>query len=474
MRRWNPNQLILLAVLAFLAILFISIIGHAQVPVTLSPVAKQQFFDASGKPLAGGALYTFQAGTTTPQAAYTESSGTIPYTNPIILDAGGFVAGGLFISGNGYKFTLCAANTGVLGSGVCGAGGFGPQQWVIDNILPPPFLAGNNAWTGNETHAGIETFNAAIILNGGGAMSGAFTGNPTFSGNPQFSGTLTANIITVTGSLNVDTINGTLTNGGSMVVTGAQGAAATNGEGIAINGGAGGIGISNGGAVTRRGGAGGTISGPGGDVADLPGNATSGNSNGGRYAFQGGTAAGTGNGGGFSVIGGSGGNTAGTGGPIDFTAGPGGAGGNGADITLTPGTKGAGGIDGGVVIKKGHIAFNSTAVPTCSTTGFGAAPVCTVDTFSGDSDGFLSVTAGAGALALGTLTLTFNKGMGANGGECMWELNDSGTGTWDVLATVRSSVARATANSVMKWNNNAVALTNGSIYNFNYHCIGAQ
>jgi microcystin-dependent protein len=48
-----------------------------------------QQFDSTGAPLNGGFLYFYQAGTTTPQSAYQDSSLTIPWPNPIVLDSAG-------------------------------------------------------------------------------------------------------------------------------------------------------------------------------------------------------------------------------------------------------------------------------------------------------------------------------------------------------------------------------------------------
>ena len=56
--------------------------------------AAAQFFDSSGNPLTGGLLYSYAAGTTTPQATYTSSAGSTAHTNPIVLDAAGRVARG--------------------------------------------------------------------------------------------------------------------------------------------------------------------------------------------------------------------------------------------------------------------------------------------------------------------------------------------------------------------------------------------
>lgn len=56
---------------------------------TLAPYFYQQFSDSNGNPLSGGKVYSYQAGTSTPQATYTDSSGGTPNANPIILDASG-------------------------------------------------------------------------------------------------------------------------------------------------------------------------------------------------------------------------------------------------------------------------------------------------------------------------------------------------------------------------------------------------
>jgi len=66
-----------------------------------------QFFDNSGNVLSGGKIYTYEAGTTTPLATYTSSSGNTAHTNPIILDAAGRVPGGeIWVALQLYKFIL--------------------------------------------------------------------------------------------------------------------------------------------------------------------------------------------------------------------------------------------------------------------------------------------------------------------------------------------------------------------------------
>lgn len=59
-------------------------------PTSLMPNGRHKYFANNGvTPLAGGLVYTYAAGTTTPKAAYTDSAGAVPHANPIVLDAKG-------------------------------------------------------------------------------------------------------------------------------------------------------------------------------------------------------------------------------------------------------------------------------------------------------------------------------------------------------------------------------------------------
>lgn len=82
--------------------------------VYLSPIggAGAQFFDNNGNPLTGGKLYTYAAGTTTPQVTYTTNAGNVPHSNPIVLDAAGRVpAGGeIWLTFSSYKFVIKNSN----------------------------------------------------------------------------------------------------------------------------------------------------------------------------------------------------------------------------------------------------------------------------------------------------------------------------------------------------------------------------
>ncbi|WP_109046378.1 hypothetical protein [Acinetobacter baumannii] len=48
-----------------------------------------QFVDDNGKPVAGGKVWTYESGTTTPKATYADPDGTSVNTNPVILDEAG-------------------------------------------------------------------------------------------------------------------------------------------------------------------------------------------------------------------------------------------------------------------------------------------------------------------------------------------------------------------------------------------------
>lgn len=92
--------------------------------------AGQQFFDNNGVPLAGGKLYAYLSGTTTPQATYTSVTGSVPHPNPIVLNAAGRVPSGeIWLStGINYKFILTTSVdvqiatwdniTGINGTGI--------------------------------------------------------------------------------------------------------------------------------------------------------------------------------------------------------------------------------------------------------------------------------------------------------------------------------------------------------------------
>ena len=84
--------------------------------VNLSPIGNGfQFFTTTGLPLNGGYLYTYQAGSTTPLATYTDNAGTISNTNPIQLGTDGRPPAEIWLTyGFNYKFVLADSTNAVI------------------------------------------------------------------------------------------------------------------------------------------------------------------------------------------------------------------------------------------------------------------------------------------------------------------------------------------------------------------------
>lgn len=91
---------------------------RAQVPTQPYWNPKVSFVNSSGLACAGCSLYTFAAGTTTPQATYTKAGGTVSNTNPIILDASGTAT--VWLGSSNYKFMLIDTNSATV--------------WTVDNV----------------------------------------------------------------------------------------------------------------------------------------------------------------------------------------------------------------------------------------------------------------------------------------------------------------------------------------------------
>lgn len=108
--------------------------------------AGQQFFDNSGVPLTGGKLYSYAAGTTTPQATYTTSTGNTAHTNPIVLNSAGRVATGEIwvTAGQNYKFVLYTSTDVLIASwdNITGINGTGIATNAEFVQYDPPFTGG--------------------------------------------------------------------------------------------------------------------------------------------------------------------------------------------------------------------------------------------------------------------------------------------------------------------------------------------
>lgn len=174
------------------------------------------FLDDSADALAGGNVYTYIAGTSTPLATYTDNTGDTANTNPVVLDAAGR-AHIWFTEGSSYKVVVKDANgvtvytedgITIAGSAISTVTYVDIGFEVLDNDPPTssqilgsyPFTEGVNfaanfaGSQGKITSAGTNpagTFTAIVKKNGaqvgtmvistGGAFTFATTGGATVS-----------------------------------------------------------------------------------------------------------------------------------------------------------------------------------------------------------------------------------------------------------------------------------------------------
>ena len=100
---------------------------------TPMPWVLEQFLTSSARAAAGYQLFTYEAGTTTKLATYTDQVGT-PATNPIILDGAGRPAAPILLQPQPYKFVLAPpSDTDPPTS----------PDWTTDNIQAVPASSGN-------------------------------------------------------------------------------------------------------------------------------------------------------------------------------------------------------------------------------------------------------------------------------------------------------------------------------------------
>ena len=102
----------------------------------LVPFPKFRAFDSNGDPLAGGKLYTYEAGTATPLATYTDYGGATANTNPVVLNGDG-EADVWLTAGVLYKFVLKTSAD--------------VTEWTVDDIT-----GGGGAFTAAATVAALR------------------------------------------------------------------------------------------------------------------------------------------------------------------------------------------------------------------------------------------------------------------------------------------------------------------------------
>jgi hypothetical protein len=126
----------------------------------LSPIGNNAQF-INGIPANGAKLFTYAAGSSTKQTTYTDEAGTIPQTNPIILDSRGEPAQPIWLTeGLSYKFVFTASTdsdppvspiwdvddvTGVNDSSVA------IDQWIDSGVTPTYVSATQFTMPGDQT-----------------------------------------------------------------------------------------------------------------------------------------------------------------------------------------------------------------------------------------------------------------------------------------------------------------------------------
>jgi hypothetical protein len=136
-----------------------------------------QQFDSTGAPLNGGLLYFYAAGTTTPQSAYQDTSLTLPWPNPIVLDSAGRVPA-FYLEDGQIKIRLTDAN--------------GVVQVAADNLL----VVGASSGSGSAPSVDATTILATGDVKfryGTGALAGFVRANGRTMGSGSSGGTERAN-----------------------------------------------------------------------------------------------------------------------------------------------------------------------------------------------------------------------------------------------------------------------------------------
>lgn len=123
-----------------LALLLMSVFAPAQtaVPVVLAPVPQLQFFDASGRPLSFGCVFTFQSQTTTTLKTYSDFTGQYENQNPVLLNAGG--SANIWLqSGQAYSLVVKSSggNNCALGQTLYAVDGVGGGASQLNTVVTP-------------------------------------------------------------------------------------------------------------------------------------------------------------------------------------------------------------------------------------------------------------------------------------------------------------------------------------------------
>lgn len=161
------------------------------------PEVRWRAIDENGQPMAGAKLYSYVAGTSTPQALYSDSLLTTPLANPVVADSGGLFPE-LFVLPTGYKLDLQTSA--------------GVSKWTADNWSDPGWIFAQSFGTAMATGAfnvstgyTVTTGVLFVTASGGTVNLPAATGwtQPITVKNMSTGGTLT---VARNGTDTIDTV----------------------------------------------------------------------------------------------------------------------------------------------------------------------------------------------------------------------------------------------------------------------------
>ena len=121
--------------------------------------AGYQAFTSGGLPLNGGLINTYLAGTSTPVATYTSSTGLVQNANPIVLNSDGRQPNEIWVtSGYAYKFVLTDSLSNIIQTfdnliGINDTSGLNlsGSEWLSSGLTPTYISATSFSVSGNQT-----------------------------------------------------------------------------------------------------------------------------------------------------------------------------------------------------------------------------------------------------------------------------------------------------------------------------------
>jgi hypothetical protein len=174
----------------------------------LAPQPVFQAFTPNGDPLVGGQLFTYIAGTSTPQASYVDSTQTTPNTNPVILNSMG-QANVWLVTSQTYKLVLQDSAGNPQWSVDQVPGGFNITAAIIGALLYPRTAREivNNVTPSNYVFPGGNLIGGANVFRYGAAGNGVADDSSAFL-QAQLSAT-TFSVPEATGYLTNTALTGT-------------------------------------------------------------------------------------------------------------------------------------------------------------------------------------------------------------------------------------------------------------------------